>query len=711
MSLPRPIALCLGLFLAAFLATSTAAAQASVRREDLFRRAFQSTSFFLMMADSQPHFRRNLTPAEQEAYAHITFLAHMSNQRQWVRNAGAHNFGRGDADAFVYVMAEGEQGVRVETKARAELVFSDDESLFRLKPGQPDRTAATSTDAREPIYVNRRKIEKPDFHMSFAEVVGLAVHEYGNKVPAKLDQAAIDSLAAKIQEFVSRNTRVLQTPTGALSVTSLDLPRNHFSEYLQMSLTRPEGSAPGTPSKLWLVGDQGLAIFHEDGREVKDLTNVFTDSVTRSSFQEPPRDPSFDWLNLRWNLASGARVIPLRDSSFRLEMSLEIQSAYVPFANERSPDPRRDRPWSRQAANPLLKTTQNLDMQWTVDVGGPPKITSTWRRQTTIRDPSVPVEKVGSEWRGRDFVLIYKLPAKYQVPGFQGGEFPLRPYLQLRHGDESLEIPGRPAEGHPDRFEFLLKDAAAAKNVEVVGLEIGAGEARSTEMLMADTLRVKLLLPQNELLTLPRPGVDADFSLKTVQLWDGERWISLRRTHDKIPRGSHLRFVFDSRTELSSLVLQQSYQQRLEMGLSLPGRPDTMLPEGRIGVNDRSFTVRADQLKQTRLGDKLIVDWQVDRDFLLNENTRMDVDPRAAADFLRRMGIPITEVPPWARQVTNIDVQAPRRIGAVGATNLDLQTLRMSPEQLFRFDKAETATEPSPPRPRGGAPACRAVFH
>lgn len=693
-------------------AASTAGAQERVLREDLFRRAFQSTSFILMMADTQEDFRKNLTPAEREAYAQIAFLSHMSNLRKWALSAGAHNFGKGDSDAFVFVMADGtEQGVLTETKARSEIVFSDDESLFRLKPGQPDRTAATSSDARDPIYINRRKIEKPDFQMSFAEVVGLAVHEYGNKVPAKIDKAAVDSLAAKIQEFVSLNTRVFETPKGFVSVTAFQPPRNHFNEYLQLSLTAPAGSPPGTLSKLWMVGDQGLAVFFNDGREVKDLTNLFTESVTRSSLRQTPKD-SFDWLNLRWNLGSGARVTAMDGSSFKLEMTLDVQSALIPFANASSPDPRRDRPWARNAGNPSLKTSQTAEMQWTVDVSGAPRLRSSWRRRMTLRDPSVPVEKVKTEWRGRDFVLVYKMPATYQVPGFAGGEVPLRPYLQLRNGDQAFEIAGRPDGGGTGQFEFILKDAAARGPVDVVGLQLGPGEARSGEMIMAETLRVQVLLPQNERLNLPAPGADRPFSLKTVQLWNGERWISLRRSHEAVPRGSHLRFVFDSRTELSSMTLQQSYNMTVEMGLRTPGRPDVMLPGSPVSVNDRSLTVRADQLKQTRVGDKLIVDWQADRDFILNDHFEMDVDPRAAAQFLRERGVPINEVPPWARQLTDIRVQPPRNIGAIGAVNLDLQTLQMSPEQLFRFDRSEPATTPPELslRPRGGVPACHAVF-
>ncbi len=86
---------------------------------------------------------------------------------------------------------------------QSRLVFSEDQSLFKLDPKEPVRTAVTSSDPRDPFFINSKVINARNNQFEIENALQLLVHEYGHKIEGK-DQADVDSVAAKIQEFISR---------------------------------------------------------------------------------------------------------------------------------------------------------------------------------------------------------------------------------------------------------------------------------------------------------------------------------------------------------------------------------------------------------------------------------------------------------------------------------------------------------------------------
>jgi len=102
------------------------------------------------------------------------------------------------------------------------LQFSSDQNIFKLDPNQPIRTAATSDDPRDPIYVNLKVINDPQSTFELEDVVQILVHEYGHKTTDKI-QTVVDTLAAKMHGFIMPYiSRAISGPGERL--TALFLP-------------------------------------------------------------------------------------------------------------------------------------------------------------------------------------------------------------------------------------------------------------------------------------------------------------------------------------------------------------------------------------------------------------------------------------------------------------------------------------------------------
>lgn len=82
------------------------------------------------------------------------------------------------------------------------LQFSDDQELFKLDPSQPIRTAVTSSDPNDPIFINLKVINSAGNQFQIEDALQILVHEYGHKTVDK-DQATVDSVATKIRTFIT----------------------------------------------------------------------------------------------------------------------------------------------------------------------------------------------------------------------------------------------------------------------------------------------------------------------------------------------------------------------------------------------------------------------------------------------------------------------------------------------------------------------------
>lgn len=102
------------------------------------------------------------------------------------------------------------------------LVFSSDQNLFKLDPSQPIRTAVTSSDPKDPVFVNLKVINASANQFELENALQILVHEYGHKITGK-NQAVVDSVATKLQGFLFKHITRTTSDRGD-TLTALTLP-------------------------------------------------------------------------------------------------------------------------------------------------------------------------------------------------------------------------------------------------------------------------------------------------------------------------------------------------------------------------------------------------------------------------------------------------------------------------------------------------------
>lgn len=599
-----------------------------VNRDDLLRRAFQSTGFVLMNAGSDRAFYNSLSENELIAFAKIANVANVANNRGWLNAKGVHNFSTSsNEDAYVYIVSGTEEGVRTVTKGRSELQIIDDSDIFKL-PGKPPRAAVTTSDPLDPIYVNRLRISQRSYNLNFAEAVSFAVHEYGNKLGDVRDQDSIDRVAAKIRSFVESRTRQFRTSIGNIELVLF--PNAPFEDLSQLSFTPP---AQGGLPQLRLYGDEGLYAFLDTGNRIVDFSSELMKPATNSSIRKLPQDSDYQWLDLRWVLGSFPKVTEGQNGELSLSMSLQQNSVYVPFAHARSPNPQRTMPWTRANRETPLQHLDHSRMEWSLKLeAGALRVEKKRKSVQTIEDASFSVTKVSSFWQGSDLVLTYSLPNRYEVPNHQGGPVEIEPYLIAEFNGETIEILGVAKAGLPNQFEFRFENLKNEGDLKLVGMELGG--LRSEFLLPANLLRVKVILPASDLFQVRSEKPRSEFKLRAR---------SIR------PDGV-LKLMFDSETPLSSLVMYESYLQSWQ-GTHVP-------------VDERGIFITADELKQTVKNGKLLVEWKVDQGLLYKD----PLDSKALQYSLQ------------------VQVLPERLITGLRATNQSLQVAETFVEKPLKFN-------------------------
>lgn len=107
--------------------------------------------------------------------------------------------------------------------------FSDNPQDFILKDGKPERAAKTTQNWSDPIIFNRRMINSIEREPSFLDVISILFHEMGHKLGDKKNQDAIDSISAKMKDYLKRFYIIDVSSSGA-KIEMLSLP-SFFSEY------------------------------------------------------------------------------------------------------------------------------------------------------------------------------------------------------------------------------------------------------------------------------------------------------------------------------------------------------------------------------------------------------------------------------------------------------------------------------------------------
>ncbi len=96
--------------------------------------------------------------------------------------------------------------------------LSADQRLFQLNPGEPARTAVTSSGPRDPVYFNMNIINDPSVAFGLLDAVQITIHELGRKVAAANEMTVVDSLAAIVKRRFQQYVWVAQGLKG-VSIT------------------------------------------------------------------------------------------------------------------------------------------------------------------------------------------------------------------------------------------------------------------------------------------------------------------------------------------------------------------------------------------------------------------------------------------------------------------------------------------------------------
>ena len=104
---------------------------------------------------------------------------------------------------------------------------------FELEKGQEPRTAVTSSEMDEHIYINLAKINDSKTQMDFVDAIQLLIHEVSKKIP-NLEQAAFDTLAAKLTASIRNGYSTFKVnDKRMLHVLTLDRPNRFDRTELQ----------------------------------------------------------------------------------------------------------------------------------------------------------------------------------------------------------------------------------------------------------------------------------------------------------------------------------------------------------------------------------------------------------------------------------------------------------------------------------------------
>jgi hypothetical protein len=137
-----------------------------------------------------------------------------------------------------------------------ELEFISDPKAFKLTPDEPERLAKTTEKMSDPISINEVFLNSKNMDPSYMDVLQILIHEVGHKLGARKNQQAVDSLGAKMIQFLmpyyqSAIVSTSRDPESKAKIEILSLP----IELIGMSTGMPE-------TVRILINERGLVGYH-----------------------------------------------------------------------------------------------------------------------------------------------------------------------------------------------------------------------------------------------------------------------------------------------------------------------------------------------------------------------------------------------------------------------------------------------------------------
>ncbi len=614
----------LAFYLAIIVLVNPAWAAPTASREALFTRAFQSLPFLMTMASVDVTFRNGLTEKEKQMFQYIDTVAQDARNRQWFIANDVKNYPRDGFDIYFYAPSVG--GVNPVAVARAAspihfgLQFSSDSSLFQLNPGEPERTAMTYPDLSKDIYINLNIINRPGTQVSFAQALGILIHEVGHKLPPlqlEEDAGAINSLAGKIQAFVEAQTTSFKTSTGQIQILRFKngpfdawLEENIFGKYQGVNI-------PFKLEPLRIFDGEGVYVFAKNQNGVFDITTALFSAITGQDILGGERTKDYDWRNINWILASAASVKDIGDGRMKVDINMNHLQTTIPFMYAGAPDPAQYQPYNRSFPNSPPHVGRFERRQWTINLNSSvPKVESELLYPLVFEDPTTEVHKVKVGWEGNDLVAQYLIP-KLPEPEWEGGKYLVRPVLIGQLNGATVEILSTKLTAGVDGiFEFRMKGLRVKNRgtLEISGMEM---IPRKANLALSTEPHIKVFLPSRDRVMLAGPAVSPSRVLSELS-WDGQAWTDLTKAQAAVP-ASHIRFTLEAATPLASLKILVGYTLKGEIfsDVRFGGQAS---PERKTGEFTRPvlkwITIEPPAFHQEFKNGKLYVDLEVDKGLL-----------------------------------------------------------------------------------------------
>lgn len=604
------------LVIISLLFSASAFAQNSeIQRQALFVRAFESASFILYMASQDKTFMQSLTKDEFAMMSAIYDHTSGNRAEHWLQKNHIPKLAANPKPNYAYVIYEGQIADWYTATANpAKLRFSNDQSLFTLKPNEPVRTAMTKDDIEDDILVNLVKINDPNTSLDFASAFSLIVHEFGHKLKEKKIQSAVDSAAAKLETYIRSITNVTEIGGKKVSVLKFyQFPWVEWIEYIFfgeiVGVNRPKRHDP-----LNVFDGQGTYVWIEDEHKITDLTGDIL-SKYQTKLKAPNSSNGLMFVNNKMLLSANVNVSQAENGDIKLSVSATLTEALIPYLTHNQPN---------QAAllqaftrDSYIHSVSSQDFQ----IGKSDSKVRSVVQPLINEKPEYKIEFIEKRVKGNDLEIFYSIkgPRKISLDQYTENS-ELWPELVIQIEKSKIKLKASNYYEDSDEFKFTLKDfpALANKSVSVVGLNLRLKTpnfaAKNSDIIL------KTFLPFESTLNKATSPASAPISkkdkpfVKSMQLWsEAKGWITLTNKN-KISEGTLLRLVLRSDEPIRELILVQQYTVTNGRQVEFFGQKTAPY----IVTDERTAQIQfnQDDLRQTQYGRDLFVDVNIDKNIL-----------------------------------------------------------------------------------------------
>ena len=244
------------------------------------------------MALNDTSFTKNLSAQELQMLQGTFGVAMENTTLNWLVENNVQRYGGPGDYLYAYTITKN-RVVRFTSQVGKSfgLQFSEDQNIFDLNPAQSIRSAMTETAIEKDIFVNLLKINNPSEPLDLPMVVSLLLHEFGHKLDKLKIQGAIDTLAAKIEDYL--RSQINKTEVNGKTVYTLRYKNIHtydqwvenilYGEYLGVNI-------PFQIHRLATFDKQGVYVWIDDHGNVTDISDRIKAEVRKNPKNDAAKD-------------------------------------------------------------------------------------------------------------------------------------------------------------------------------------------------------------------------------------------------------------------------------------------------------------------------------------------------------------------------------------------------------------------------------------